>query len=53
LGIGPDLEHVTVDIYDPWKDHWTTGLSLEAKIVLPAFQRSLVVRIRLGEASNP
>jgi hypothetical protein len=41
----PSLEGATVRAYDPWSNRWT-NLKIEGrKIVLPAFSRSIVLRI--------
>jgi arylsulfatase A-like enzyme len=34
-----------VNIYDPWKDRWVTQRAQSGYVVLPAFQRSLVIKI--------
>ncbi len=36
-----------VKIYDPWQDRWSGGVLRNGQLTLPAFARSLVVRIEL------
>jgi hypothetical protein len=35
----------TVKIYDPWRDRWSDGVWNNGQLTLPAFSRSIVVRI--------
>jgi hypothetical protein len=32
-------------IYDPWTDHWSETKVKKGKIALPAFSRSIVIRL--------
>jgi hypothetical protein len=34
-----------IEIYDPWKDNWSSAKESDLKVLLPDFKRSLVVRI--------
>ena len=42
---GVNVKHVK--IYDPWQNRWSGGLLGNGKLTLPAFSRSIVVRIEL------
>jgi hypothetical protein len=44
------FQDAPVDVYDPWTDRWTAGVSRGAKITLPPFRRSVVFRIRADPA---
>ena len=37
----------SVKIYDPWQDRWSDGALKDGTLALPAFSRSIVVRIAL------
>jgi len=39
------LDGARVRIYDPWKDEWAPAKVVAGKVPLPAFRRSLLVRI--------
>ena len=41
----PSLEGATVRTYDPWSNQWATAQVTDGRVRLPAFTRSLVVRI--------
>ncbi|NUQ62854.1 MAG: hypothetical protein HUU20_10215 [Pirellulales bacterium] len=45
------FDQSTVEVYDPWADRWAPAKSSGSKILLPEFQRSLVVRIRHDAAA--
>lgn len=38
----------SISIYDPWKDKWQSASTDQSGLTLPAFRRSLVVRIEKG-----
>lgn len=40
-----------VEIYDPWKNVWTTTSMQDGVVKLPAFKRSIVVRVELDSKS--
>lgn len=42
----------TVDVYNPWTDAWTQGNTRGTNVPLPAFSRSIVVRIVRGTAGQ-
>ena len=41
-----------VRIYDPWQDRWSDGALQNGKLTLPAFSRSIVVRIALANGTT-
>lgn len=45
----PSKGITSIDAYDPWKNEWSKTTINESKIVLPEFQRSLVLRIRIAD----
>lgn len=50
VDLGPVLGRAnpqTVRVYDPWIDHWSDSKLHDGTITLPAFSRSLVIRISL------
>jgi hypothetical protein len=48
-----DPARATVRIYDPWQDRWSPAQHRGATITLPAFQRAVVVQIRMqGDAGH-
>jgi Cellulase (glycosyl hydrolase family 5) len=42
------LSQASARIYDPWENRWTPGVLEGARLRLPSFKRSIVVRIALG-----
>jgi hypothetical protein len=45
---GLALDSATVRTYDPWQDRWAPAKAEKGEVALPAFSRSLVVRIDLA-----
>jgi hypothetical protein len=41
-----NLKNAVVEIYDPWHDRWTKARPAATILALPAFERSLVLRVR-------
>jgi len=55
LDLGPALHGAnpaSVRIYDPWQDRWSDGALHDGKLTLPAFSRSIVVRVALKDAKK-
>jgi hypothetical protein len=46
------LKSARVEVYDPWRDCWTSPKLSGSRATLPDFERSLVVRIRSGLAAR-
>jgi hypothetical protein len=44
----PGLEGARLRTYDPWQDRWAPATAAGGRVALPAFTRSLVVRIDFG-----
>ncbi|MDO8538868.1 MAG: cellulase family glycosylhydrolase [Opitutaceae bacterium] len=56
LGLQPLLgttASTRVDVYDPWRNEWSQQQAAAGKVPLPAFSRSIVVRIERGIAAKP
>ena len=45
LDSGLSQKNTQLDIYDPWKDNWTTARMTSGTVSLPSLQRSLVLRV--------
>jgi hypothetical protein len=46
----PHFDKTNVEIYDPWQGRWASAKRSGAKVLMPTFQRSVVVRITRAPA---
>lgn len=45
-GMAAKLSQSTVSFYDPWSNQWSKGKAKGNTVILPAFSRSLVIKMR-------